>query len=276
MFKIKFPLLLLLLTIFSKALYSQSFKINDRTKIYTSKVNENILHLKVDNNLSIPISVRVGLVLENLKSDQSGVVLAVVPPKVSGKIIAVMQRQELGQPYKCTFTWRTALGDTTKTPDMDYSYGYPFEKTERYKVSQGPYGNFSHSKMFAYDFSTPVGTPICAARDGIIALVKDDSSTGGPDKKYVDDANFISIYHQDGTLAYYYHLEKGGVAVKEGQFVKQGQIIGYSGNTGFSNGPHLHFEITQSNISSDTKKWIDFKWELEGENALTLNSSPAK
>ena len=276
MFKIKFPLLLTLLLIVSKISFSQSHKINDRTKIYTDKLGDDKVMLKVDNDLSIPVSIKVDLFLENLASDKSETVSVIVPPKVSGRTIAVMQRIVPNRPYKCTFNWRIALGDTSRTPDLKYNYSYPYIKTQSYRISQGPYGNFSHGSIFAYDFAMTIGTAICAARDGVVALVKGDSSIGGPDRKYIDDANFITIYHQDGTLAYYYHLNKDGITVKEGQFVKRGQLIGYSGNTGYSDGPHLHFEVTQSNISSDTKQWVNFKWEAEDENVLTINTQQTK
>jgi murein DD-endopeptidase MepM/ murein hydrolase activator NlpD len=56
-------------------------------------------------------------------------------------------------------------------------------------------------------------------------------------------ANFIVILHADGTTGEYYHLARDGVAVAEGETVNRGQLIGYSGNTGRSTMPHLHFGV---------------------------------
>jgi murein DD-endopeptidase MepM/ murein hydrolase activator NlpD len=89
----------------------------------------------------------------------------------------------------------------------------------------------------------PLGTPIHAARGGTVVGVKSDSNVGGDDGKYDWDANYILIQHTDGTLGQYVHLLKGGVRVKVGQHVEDGDWIGLSGNTGHSTGPHLHFSV---------------------------------
>jgi murein DD-endopeptidase MepM/ murein hydrolase activator NlpD len=57
------------------------------------------------------------------------------------------------------------------------------------------------------------------------------------------DANHIIIMHNDGTFAIYNHLMRYGVSVNVGDKVKKGYPIGYSGNTGYSSGPHLHFAV---------------------------------
>jgi murein DD-endopeptidase MepM/ murein hydrolase activator NlpD len=85
--------------------------------------------------------------------------------------------------------------------------------------------------------SLPVGTPVFAAADGEVILSKYSASNpwfGGY-------GNYIIIQHPNGAQTLYAHLS--GNKVSRGDKVAQGQTIGYSGNTGRSTGPHLHFEI---------------------------------
>jgi len=81
------------------------------------------------------------------------------------------------------------------------------------------------------DLSAPSGTPIYAARSGVV-YYRGWWGTGG---------NTIAINHQDGYISRYLHMES--FAVQNGAWVAQGQVIGYCGTTGGSTGPHLHFEI---------------------------------
>jgi len=57
------------------------------------------------------------------------------------------------------------------------------------------------------------------------------------------NANLIRVLHDDGTMAVYAHLQRDGAVVAPEQRVRTGQHIGWSGNTGFSTGPHLHFAV---------------------------------
>lgn len=129
------------------------------------------------------------------------------------------------------------------TNNLDtYIYDLPFKVGTSHKVVQGYGRMFSHKNKAALDFSMPEGTPVCAARGGVIYSFKDDSSEGGPFSKYDKKANYIIIKHDDGSFGCYWHLQKNGVAVKKGM-VDKGQLIGYSGNTGFVLRPHLHFAV---------------------------------
>jgi murein DD-endopeptidase MepM/ murein hydrolase activator NlpD len=124
----------------------------------------------------------------------------------------------------------------------DYVYELPFKEGTSHKVVQGYGGMFSHKYKAALDFAMPEGTPIYAAREGIIYSYKDNSNEGGPFSKYGRKANYIMIRHSDGSIGCYWHLQKNGVKIKKGPVAK-GQLIGYSGNTGFVLRPHLHFAV---------------------------------
>ena len=115
------------------------------------------------------------------------------------------------------------------------------------RVDQGVEGEFSHrdaENRYALDFAVPVGTPVLAARDGVVMQVQDGYRGHGLD--YAHDggrANFVRILHDDGSMALYAHLAEGGALVRVGERVEAGQRIGLSGNTGYSTAPHLHFAV---------------------------------
>lgn len=130
--------------------------------------------------------------------------------------------------------------------DTLYNYALPFLKGKRYKVMQGQNTNGTHQgdfSRYAIDFKMNIGQTVCAMREGLVIRVKEQNTKGGRGKKYFPYANLIIVYHDDGTFAQYVHLKHKGSLVKVGDTVKKGQAIGYSGNTGQSSGPHLHFAI---------------------------------
>ena len=130
--------------------------------------------------------------------------------------------------------------------DSLYNYNLPFLKGKRYKVLQGQNTNFTHKGNFskyAIDFKMNIGQTVCAIREGLVIQVKENSNKGGRNKKFFNDANYILIAHSDGTYSQYVHLKKDGAIVSKGDYVKKGQPIGYSGNTGMSTEPHLHFGV---------------------------------
>jgi murein DD-endopeptidase MepM/ murein hydrolase activator NlpD len=136
--------------------------------------------------------------------------------------------------------WEGVLG---ATHDDRVSYRLPFERNKMFRLSQGPDGALSHKGLFAWDFSMPLRTPVCAARAGIVIEVVDEFGEGGDDEKFGVMANRILILHEDGTIGAYFHLLRGGMRTKFGDRVETGAVIGTSGNSGRSTGPHLHFEV---------------------------------
>ena len=140
------------------------------------------------------------------------------------------------------------------TPDASTRYRLPFPlEVPRFCV-QGVDGPSSHmgAGRFAFDFAMPVGTPVLAAREGTVVRVSDGFTEAGLDPSFGVKANNVMILHADGTFADYAHLRVGAI-VKPGQQVKQGEVIGYSGHTGFSAGPHLHFAVLRRSGSGDVE-----------------------
>jgi len=121
----------------------------------------------------------------------------------------------------------------------------PFDSTTERRVGQGNNSSSNHNGRlsFAWDFDMPEGTPVLAAADGIVVETIDGFSEGGPDEKLADRTNTIMIDHGGARFSVYEHLQRAGVVVRVGQRVERGQLIGRSGNTGFTTGPHLHFAV---------------------------------
>lgn len=128
--------------------------------------------------------------------------------------------------------------------DTSYIYALPYEKGKSYLLAQAYHSKMSHKGEYALDFKMKEGTKICAARSGVVVSLREDSDRGGLKPEFLSDGNYIIILHDDGSYANYWHLKKDGVLVNEGDTVKQGEVIGLSGNTGYSAFPHLHFEVS--------------------------------
>ncbi|HUX11744.1 MAG TPA: M23 family metallopeptidase [Spirochaetia bacterium] len=129
--------------------------------------------------------------------------------------------------------------------DRYHRYLFPFEHGRIHQVTQGYNGRFSHygENQYALDFDLDAGAVVCAARAGVVAEVKDNSSLSGLDAGFAPHGNYLLIAHDDGSFANYAHLRRGGSLVRPGETVEAGQRIAYSGNTGRTSGPHLHFDV---------------------------------
>ena len=113
------------------------------------------------------------------------------------------------------------------------------------------------------DFAAPTGTPIYAAADGTISKIGRFGGYG----------NYIKIQHDSKWQTAYGHLHKFAKGMRKWKRVKQGQLIGYVGNTGRSTGPHLHYEIIRHGKPVDSRKVnLPVGIQLNGESVLKLKT----
>jgi murein DD-endopeptidase MepM/ murein hydrolase activator NlpD len=128
--------------------------------------------------------------------------------------------------------------------DDGVRYALPFDPRVPRLLSQGPGGAQTHQgrDREAFDFVMPTGTPVLAAREGVVARVVDGFSRGGLDPALRD--NHVLVLHADGSFAMYGHLSPG-VPVRVGQRVERGERIARSGHTGYAVAPHLHFAVAR-------------------------------
>lgn len=103
-------------------------------------------------------------------------------------------------------------------------------------------GHLGHDTSLRTFLEQDIGVPIFAARDGLVRSMRD----GEPDRntEWADGqrSNFVLLDHYDGTTTLYLHMRRGSVRVAVGDTVTAGTEIGQVGSSGFSRGPHLHFE----------------------------------
>ncbi|GGD35971.1 peptidoglycan DD-metalloendopeptidase family protein [Pseudoxanthomonas indica] len=201
-----------------------------------------------DNLLHGPVEVRLDFRRQRNVSARPALPATAVVPARSSLLVADIMMSDPLKGGDFDLALESLPGDPNGVA-QDYDYRLPFDYG-RVRVDQGPGGSFSHNdaqNRYAVDFAVPVGTPILAAREGMVMQVESDFDKAGLNKeKYGGRANFIRILHGDGTMALYAHLKPEGVQVREGQYVRKGQRIGLSGNTGLSTAPHLHF-VVQAN-----------------------------
>lgn len=117
-------------------------------------------------------------------------------------------------------------------------------------VSQGPSGPATHNGRaeFAIDLAVKLGTPVYAMRAGRVVDLEDRFPDSGGGVEAVHQVNYIWVEHERGYRSTYVHLQQGfqrAAGIEVGDRVAAGDLIGYSGNSGYSTAPHLHVEVNR-------------------------------
>jgi murein DD-endopeptidase MepM/ murein hydrolase activator NlpD len=238
-------------------------------KIFT-KEEGGVTRFYVQNMEAAEVTATFDMKMLNMKSSTNFPFTAVFPGNQTVEAFT-MAPLDKGAPWNYSYSDTFTIGSTTAVHDDSYLYTLPYAAGSSFNCTQGYHGGFSHSgpDEYAVDFKMPIGTPIHAARGGVVVKVKDDSNVGGPDRKYENAANVVLIQHSDGTIGIYAHLMKGGVTVKVGDKVNPGDLIAHSGNTGFTSGPHLHFSVFKTR-SGRERLSLPVKFRTTKESGITL------
>lgn len=139
-----------------------------------------------------------------------------------------------------------AFSNPAELPYFSGAFGFPLENI----VNVGAFGNYRKSgqtvlQHLGVDLEAETNTPVYAINDGVVTM----------SKLLINYGNSIVIDHGAHIFSMYLHLDR--FAVNYGDKVKKGDIIGYSGNTGYSIAPHLHLSINVNGTSIDPLNFIE-------------------
>ncbi|MFI8644901.1 M23 family metallopeptidase [Pseudomonas sp. NIBR-H-19] len=197
----------------------------------------------VRNDLYAPVEIALAFTgLSNVRGAPTQTIRRVLPAR-SNTRLALLKAVSGGQPLVYSPQFHYSLGDPSGAA-QGYRYPLPW-RGGPFRLSQGANGQYSHygpKNKYAMDIAMPVGTPIIAARAGVVVKTENSQSGRGNDAS----GNFVRVLHDDGTMGVYLHLKQGSVSVREGQRVTVGSPLALSGNTGNSSGPHLHFVVQRN------------------------------
>jgi murein DD-endopeptidase MepM/ murein hydrolase activator NlpD len=177
--------------------------------------------------------------------------------------------------YQYDYKWRP--GSRSGAMISSFNYALPYVG-ENHQVLQGAFGTFSHQagsgSENAIDFAMPIGSRVCAIRDGTVAAFWQDSDIGGSDPTNRPYANYLVLAHGDGTFAEYVHLKKNGVLVKLGEQIHMHDVVALSGNTGYSSEPHLHVGVFR-NVDGTNRTSIPIQFITKSGKINSLSAGQA-
>lgn len=158
-----------------------------------------------------------------------------------------------------------------------FSTYLPFAQGTRVRISQGPHGTVSHDDVYnfdAVDMETPIGTPIHAGFTGVVARINTGCGPYTPSCG-AGYGNYVYLKAIDGTCAQMAHLSQ--VNVSYGQTVQQYDVIGLSGVSGHTGGPHLHYNRVDC-VTNRSLPWTPAEGGalVEGGYLTSQNHAPAQ
>lgn len=133
--------------------------------------------------------------------------------------------------------------------------------TQQFGANPDWYAEYNYPGHNGIDLAAPLNSPIFAAWSGVVTWASNQRQSGGGTSDY---GYHVKISHENGRSTLYAHLGRE-ISVIVGESIDGGQAIGYSGNTGNSTGPHLHFEIRECPGADGYRQCQRDPWQyLEG------------
>lgn len=151
-------------------------------------------------------------------------------------------------------------------PAAETLYRLPWPDGLAFMFTQAPGGrittHISAENLHAVDIAMPEGTAVIAARDGMVDATDARHGATAEEEPLSEYGNFVRVRHEDGTVALYAHLRHGGVAVRPGDAVAAGSLLGYSGASGDLLAPQLHFGVARVERTNGREDFISLPFRF--------------
>ena len=210
----------------------------------TAVKSDGNVELHAENRSGVPVTFTLKVSTRYMTADKLKTITETIAANESRRVMTL--RPDGGdRQRKYRFKYEYTVGRTDAAHDDEHIYRFPYANGKSYRVLQGYGSRFSHTglEQFSVDFRMTEGTPVHAARAGIVAQIEEAHSIGCWKNGCGKYANYVVILHDDQTTGEYYHLQQNGALVEAGDRVDAGQLIALSGNTGHTTMPHLHFGV---------------------------------
>ena len=153
-------------------------------------------------------------------------------------------------------TYKEFLADTPTLWPLKGVHGVI---TTRFGWTINPFTSLGYLHL-GVDIAWGLGTPIVAAANGTVVQTGYNQGAG----------NFVAIQHKYGFMTRYFHMMR--IATYTGAYVNRGDVIGYLGSTGFSTGPHLHYEVHLGTNYLDPMNFLSLPPDLDTPKASGVAS----
>lgn len=218
-------------------------EVDDISKFYGDLVEKEIVIRNIFNLPEISNDERqLGIGgPDNLSNEQFTKALQVAH-STEGEVDALIrlsrfEQEKYGEVYEMLSDKKDLLNHT---PSVRPARGY---QIRGFGMKDDPFTGYKRFH-WGLDIANRTGTPVYATADGVV------KTTGRGE----DLGKYIVLNHSFGYMTKYGHLDK--IKVKRGQKIRRGDVIGLMGSTGYSTGPHLHYEVIKSNKKINPLKYI--------------------
>jgi murein DD-endopeptidase MepM/ murein hydrolase activator NlpD len=211
---------------------------------FEEKKSDGEISISARNESSVPLTFTFDLDKRRLDASRNTTFTETLFASESRHLITLSRSSEI-QTGSYRYDVDCTIGDRNADHNDSMMYLMPYASGKSYRVLQGYGSRFSHTglEQYSVDFQMVEGTPVHAARSGVVATIEESHSRGCWEDGCGRFANYIVILHDDDTTGEYYHLQQNGALVSPGDYVTAGDVIGLSGNTGHTTMPHLHFGV---------------------------------